>query len=48
MIAEQAGGASTTGKRRVMGIRPESVHQRIPYAVGGQLEVRKYQESYGR
>jgi len=46
MIAEQAGGGATTGNRRVMGISPEDVHQRIPFAVGGLYEIDKYEKAY--
>jgi len=46
MIAEQAGGAATTGKMSVMEIEPESVHQRAPFAIGSGYEIKKYEESY--
>jgi fructose-1,6-bisphosphatase I len=46
MIAEQAGGGATTGKTRVMSIRPESVHQRIPFAIGSRHEVEIYENAY--
>jgi fructose-1,6-bisphosphatase I len=46
MIAEQAGGAATTGKMNVIDIKPESVHQRIPFAIGSRYEIQKYEESY--
>jgi fructose-1,6-bisphosphatase I len=46
MIAEQAGGGCTTGKRRVMGITPDSLHQRVPFAIGSSYEIGKYEESY--
>src|SRR3990172_12118189 len=44
MIAEQAGGAATTGRARVMDIHPEKVHQRVPYAIGSRYEIRRYEE----
>lgn len=47
MIAEQAGGGCTTGKRRVLDIRPEDLHQRIPFAIGSSYEIDKYEEAYG-
>ncbi len=47
MIAEQAGGAATTGKMRVMDVQPDSIHQRIPFAVGTRFEIRKYEEADG-
>jgi fructose-1,6-bisphosphatase I len=46
MIAEQAGGAATTGRSRVMGICPENIHQRIPFAVGSLHEIRGYEKAY--
>ena len=38
-IVEQAGGASTTGRERVMELRPESLHQRVPLIFGSKNEV---------
>lgn len=38
-IAEQAGGAASDGRRRVMEIQPEKLHQRIPFIVGSRLDV---------
>ena len=38
-IAEQAGGAATTGSRRVLDVAPKSIHQRTPFVVGGRDEV---------
>lgn len=46
MIAEQAGGACTTGRDRVMGIIPETIHQRIPFAVGSLYEIDQYEKAY--
>ncbi len=46
MIAEQAGAGATTGKMRVMDIRPESVHQRIPFAIGSPQEINIYEQAY--
>lgn len=47
MIAEQAGGAATTGTKRVMDILPNKIHQRCPFAVGGRYEIHKYEETHG-
>ena len=47
MIAEQAGGAASTGKMRVMDVQPDSIHQRIPFAVGTRFEIGKYEEADG-
>lgn len=38
-IAEQAGGLATTGRKRVMDIVPEKLHQRVPYFVGSKTMV---------
>jgi fructose-1,6-bisphosphatase I len=46
MIAEQAGGGATTGKEKVSDIQPETVHQRIPFAIGSRYEIEKYEEAY--
>ena len=46
LIAEQAGGGATTGKVRVSDIQPESVHQRIPFAIGSRYEIERYEEAY--
>ncbi len=34
MIAEQAGGLATDGTQRIMEIKPETLHQRVPFFVG--------------
>lgn len=46
MLAEQAGGGATTGKMRVMDIKPGGIHQRIPFAVGGSAEILRYEKAY--
>ena len=38
-IVEQAGGASTTGRERIMDIQPEGLHQRVPVILGSRNEV---------
>ncbi len=40
-IAEQAGGKATNGKKRIMTILPESLHQRTPLYIGSKLMVEK-------
>ncbi len=47
MLVEEAGGAATTGKRRVMEIQPDTIHQRVPFAVGSLAEIRGYELAYG-
>ena len=39
MMAEQAGGAASTGKQRVLDVVPEQLHQRVPLYIGSQLDV---------
>jgi fructose-1,6-bisphosphatase I len=51
MLAEQAGGAATTGFERVLDIVPSALHQRVPFVVGNLREVELYEkmmrEHYG-
>lgn len=41
LIAEQAGGLATTGRIRILDIKPKRLHQRVPYYVGSKLMVEK-------
>ena len=36
---EQAGGASTTGRVRILDIQPTELHQRVPVIIGSKNEV---------
>ena len=38
-IVEQAGGASTTGRQRILDLQPEGLHQRVPVILGSKNEV---------
>ncbi|MEX1828293.1 class 1 fructose-bisphosphatase [Luteibacter sp. CQ10] len=38
-IVEQAGGAATTGRERIMDIQPTGLHQRVPVFLGSKNEV---------
>lgn len=38
-IAEQAGGLATTGRKRVLEIQPDRLHQRVPFFVGSRYMV---------
>jgi fructose-1,6-bisphosphatase I len=40
-IIEQAGGAATTGRERIMEIKPEHIHQRVPVVLGSKNEVER-------
>jgi fructose-1,6-bisphosphatase I len=41
MIIEQAGGASSTGRERIMEIQPSALHQRVPVVLGSRKEVER-------
>jgi fructose-1,6-bisphosphatase I len=38
-IIEQAGGAATTGRERILDITPSKLHQRVPVIMGSKNEV---------
>ena len=38
-IVEQAGGASSTGRQRIMDLAPRHLHQRVPVILGSREEV---------
>ncbi len=40
-IVEQAGGASSTGRERIMEIAPKELHQRVPVILGSKNEVER-------
>jgi fructose-1,6-bisphosphatase I len=40
-IVEQAGGASSTGYERILDIRPDDLHQRVPVILGSKNEVER-------
>ncbi|MES9868372.1 MAG: class 1 fructose-bisphosphatase [Sedimenticola sp.] len=41
MIIEQAGGASSTGRERIMELKPKALHQRVPVILGSKNEVER-------
>ena len=41
MIVEQAGGAATTGRERILDIVPSKLHQRVPVFLGSHNEVER-------
>ena len=41
MIVEQAGGIASTGRQRILDIRPTSLHQRVPVILGSKNEVER-------
>ena len=40
-IVEQAGGASVTGRERILDVQPEGLHQRVPVILGSRNEVER-------
>ncbi len=47
-IVEQAGGASSTGRERIMGVEARALHQRVPVILGSKNEVEKVVEYHQR
>ena len=41
MIVEQAGGAATDGRTRILDIAPQKLHQRVPVFLGSKSEVER-------
>ncbi|PWC39408.1 class 1 fructose-bisphosphatase [Azospirillum sp. TSO35-2] len=51
MLVEQAGGAASTGRERILDIQPQSLHQRVPVILGSKTEVERlaaYHAAYDR
>jgi hypothetical protein len=49
MLIEQAGGAATTGRGRILDVAPDSLHQRVPVILGSKNEVERlerYHQEY--
>jgi fructose-1,6-bisphosphatase I len=46
MVVEQAGGMATDGKRRILDIDPQEIHQRVPLFIGSKNDVEKVMEIY--
>ena len=40
-IVEQAGGAASTGRDRIVDIQPSQLHQRVPVILGSKNEVER-------
>ncbi len=38
-IIEQAGGAATNGRERILDIQPQGLHQRTPLVIGSRDDV---------
>jgi len=41
MLIEQAGGAASTGRERLLDVKPELLHQRVPVVLGSRREVER-------
>jgi fructose-1,6-bisphosphatase len=49
LLIEQAGGAASTGRGRLLEVQPESIHQRVPVMLGSRHEVQRierYHQEY--
>ena len=42
-VVEQAGGKASTGARRILDLRAESIHQRVPLVIGSAEDVALYE-----
>ena len=40
-IVEQAGGAASTGRERILDMQPEALHQRVPVIFGSKNQVER-------
>jgi fructose-1,6-bisphosphatase I len=40
-IIEQAGGMCSTGRERILDLKPSSIHQRVPLILGSKTEVER-------
>lgn len=45
-VAEQAGGAATDGKRRILEIKPGELHERVPLFIGSAKDVEQIAKMY--
>jgi fructose-1,6-bisphosphatase I len=48
LIVEQAGGAASTGRERILDLVPKMIHQRVPLIMGSRLEVLRIDQKHGR
>ena len=47
MLIEQAGGAATTGRERILDVVPRRLHQRVPVILGSRSEVARVTAYHG-
>jgi fructose-1,6-bisphosphatase I len=46
-IVEQAGGSASTGRQRILDVRPAALHQRVPVILGSRNEVERIVAYHG-
>jgi fructose-1,6-bisphosphatase len=46
MLVEQAGGAASTGRERLLDVAPSELHQRVPVVLGSRAEVVRYHREH--
>ena len=46
-IVEQAGGAASTGRQRLLEVLPQALHQRVPVVLGSRNEVERVVQYHG-
>ncbi len=47
LLVEQAGGAATTGRQRILDLQPTHLHQRVPVILGSKQEVERVTGYHG-
>ena len=47
MLVEQAGGGASTGRRRLLDLQPEEMHQRVPVILGSRQEIERLERYHG-
>ena len=48
LLVEQAGGRASTGRERVLDLRPASLHERVPFFAGSTEDVLELEASVAR
>jgi len=47
-IVRNAGGAVSNGRKNILDIQPEKLHQRVPIYIGGKYEISLVEEEWGK
>lgn len=42
-LVEQAGGGASTGRQRILDVKADSIHQRVPLVIGSAGDVLQYE-----